>query len=344
MDSLVDDVGSFPLPPNIDRKVFDKAYTLARDTIIHGQSIRENEFLNDSFHRVVVDSFKKKHATGLDVVNYPQHYDMNKQFTDVIHQAMNKGTYIVAEKEAIIPEVHVINEEAKDLAEETGKKILLRVSVTGPMELYLKEVGTTPYKDILLMFAETVRRFAKNSMLNSKHIKTEAISLDEPSFGFQDIPLDRDSISDILEKAFDFQGVAKQIHLHASSRVADILSVKNVDVLSFEYAASPKNIDAVSRRMLDDADKRVRVGVSRTDIDSIRAELQENAITKPTSEQLVESEETIRKRYLAAERKYGERMSFTGPDCGLGGWPSQDAAQLLLSRTVQAIKTTRTDS
>jgi hypothetical protein len=23
-------------------------------------------------------------------------------------------------------------------------------------------------------------------------------------------------------------------------------------------------------------------------------------------------------------------MTFTGPDCGLGGWPSQEAAQLLL--------------
>jgi methionine synthase II (cobalamin-independent) len=31
-------------------------------------------------------------------------------------------------------------------------------------------------------------------------------------------------------------------------------------------------------------------------------------------------------------------MTFTGPDCGLGGWPSQEAAQLLLERTVKAVK------
>jgi methionine synthase II (cobalamin-independent) len=31
-------------------------------------------------------------------------------------------------------------------------------------------------------------------------------------------------------------------------------------------------------------------------------------------------------------------MTFTGPDCGLGGWPSQEAASLLLTRTVDAVK------
>ena len=31
-------------------------------------------------------------------------------------------------------------------------------------------------------------------------------------------------------------------------------------------------------------------------------------------------------------------MTFTGPDCGLGGWPNQEAAALLLERTVKAVK------
>jgi methionine synthase II (cobalamin-independent) len=31
-------------------------------------------------------------------------------------------------------------------------------------------------------------------------------------------------------------------------------------------------------------------------------------------------------------------MTFTGPDCGLGGWPTQQAAELLLKRTVNAVK------
>lgn len=341
MHTLVDDVGSFPLPHYVDRRLFNEAYVRARDAMMDGKDFRKDEFLLNNFCRVIIDSFKKKFDTGLDAVNYPQHYDMHWQFSDVIHKAMNKGTYVVDEKQAIMPEVHVINDEAKRICEETGKEVLLRVCVTGPMELYLKEIGTTAYKDILLMFAETVKRFAKNAVLNSKYVKTEVVSLDEPSFGFQDISADKDTVLDVLEKAFDFNGVTKQIHLHSSSRVANILDIKNLDVLSFEYAASPKNIEAVSRKMLERADKQIRVGVSRTDINSIMAELYERGITKPDAEQLVESEATIGKRFVTAKEKYGDRMTFTGPDCGLGGWPTQEVAQLLLKRTVNVVKSAK---
>jgi len=338
MDTLVDDVGSFPLPSYVDRNTFNRAYDLARQAIIEGRDVMKDDFLSSKFCKIVIDSFKKKCAAGLDVINYPQHYDMYRQFAEPIHGVMKEGTYVVDEKQAFIPEIHVINEAARGLSEELGRRVMLRACITGPMELYLKEVGTVPYKDILLMFAETVRRFAGNSILNSKYVKTEAVSLDEPSFGFQDISADRDTVLEVLENAFDFKGVTKQIHLHSSSRVSDLLDVENVDVLAFEYAASPRNIESLSRQMLDKADKQMRVGVSRTDIDSITAELYDKGVAMPTATQLVESEDTIRKRFMAAKEKYGDRMTFTGPDCGLGGWPTQEAAQLLLKRTVDAVK------
>jgi 5-methyltetrahydropteroyltriglutamate--homocysteine methyltransferase len=115
--------------------------------------------------------------------------------------------------------------------------------------------------------------------------------------------------------------------------------VKGLDVLSFEYAASPKNIEDVPKSILEKADKQIRVGIARTDIDAIYAELYENGITKPTTEQLVEPEETMRKRYLFAKEKYGESMTFTGPDCGLSAWPSQESAALVLERSAKAAKT-----
>jgi 5-methyltetrahydropteroyltriglutamate--homocysteine methyltransferase len=195
-----------------------------------------------------------------------------------------------------------------------------------------------PYGDVIDNFAETIRRFAKNSVLSNKHIKTKVVSIDEPSFGFLNIGANKDELCEMLEKAFDFQGSTRQIHLHSAVRLPDLLCVKNIDVLSFEYAGSPKNIEAVSKRMLEDADKQIRVGVTRTDIDSILAELQENGIAEPTAEQLVERKENIRKRYLAAKAKYDDVMTFTGPDCGLGSWPSQEAAQILLKRTVDAVR------
>ncbi len=337
MGVLVDDVGSFPLPSNVDRETFNKAYQFAREALINGRDFRNDEFIAKNFCDVTLSSFKTKLLTGLDVVNYPQQYDGVKQVNDIIHEAMGKGSFLVEESHAFLPEVRLISQEAKRLSEELGKTIPLRVSIFGPLELYLKEVGTTPYRDVLENFAETVRRFAKNSILNQKHIKTEVVSIDEPSWGFTNMVVEKDVVCEILEKAFDFQGAVRQIHLHSTSRLADLLNVKNIDVLSFEYAASPKNIEAVTKKALEAAGKQIRIGVSRTDIDSILAELYDKGVTKPTVAQMVDSEDVIRKRYLAAKEKYGETMTFTGPDCGLGSWPSQEAAQLLLTRTVKAV-------
>lgn len=252
---------------------------------------------------------------------------------------MEKGSFVVDQDRAFLPEIFVLNQEAKKLSEEFGKKILLRVSIFGPIEQYLFEVGTTAFPDVLEGFAQTINRFAKNSVLNNKYIETKAISIDEPSLGHMNLSATPELIRETLQKAFDFQGPVKQIHLHFSSGIHDLLAVQGLDVLSFEYAASPKNIESVSKSMLDSADKQIRVGVSRTDIDSIFAELYEKGIIKPSNEQLVDSVEIIAKRFSSAKEKYGERMTFTGPDCGLGGWPNQDAAALQLERTVQAVKT-----
>jgi 5-methyltetrahydropteroyltriglutamate--homocysteine methyltransferase len=338
MNVLIDDVGSYPLPSHVSRQTFDRAYTAARESIIKGQDIWKDEFLRKNFCNVVIDSFKQKCHVGLDVVTYPQHYSMHDQFAWAIQKAMDGGTYVVDESNAMIPEVCVLREEAKRLYEEFQRKIMLRVCITGPLEMYLKIIGTSSYKEVLLMFAETVRRFAKNSILSSKYIETQVISLDEPSFGFQEPNADRETLAEVIEKAFDVAGVTRQIHLHSASRMSDLLEVKNIDVLSLEYAASPKNLQAISKKALDEADKHVRVGVARTDIDSMIAELHDKGIVTPGTAQLVEDTQIIRKRFADAEQRFGERMLFTGPDCGLGGWPSQEAAQLLLRRTVEAVR------
>ena len=339
MHVLVDDAGSFPLPAHVSSDLFDQAYVQAREAICLGKDLTEG-FLLKSFYGVVIDSFRKKCATGLDVVNYPQFYDMHKQVADAIGKSMESGTYVVDEKDAIIPEVHVINEGAKRLYEEFGRRISLRVCIAGPLELYLRIIGTIGYKDVLLMFAETVNRFARKSILDSKYIKTDVVCLDEPSLGFQEVSASRDAIMDVLEKAFGFGGVTKQIHLHSSLKVADVLDVEGLDVLALEFAASPKNLDGLSKRMLDEADKCVRVGVARTDVDSIRAELYDKGIADPTISQLVEDEGVMRRRFAVASEKFGDRLMFAGPDCGLGGWPSQEAAELLLKRAVNAVKKT----
>ena len=53
---------------------------------------------------------------------------------------------------------------------------------------------------------------------------------------------------------------------------------------------------------------------------------------------MAETEAVIAKRFAVAKERFCDRMTFTGPDCGLGGWPSQEASELLLKRTVNAVK------
>jgi len=339
MDTLVDDIGSFPLPAGMIREEYARAYEAARQAIINHQDPSKDELIKKNFCSIVVESFKAKIRTGLDVVNFPQHFSGIRQVGDAVHAAMEKGSFVVDQELAFLPEIYVLNQEAKRLSEEFGKKIQLRVSIFGPIEQYLSEVGATAYPDVLDGFAETINRFAKNSILNNKYIETKVISIDEPSIGHSSFSGSAEIVRQTLEKAFAFKGPTRQIHLHFASGVYDLLSVNGLDVLSFEYAASPKNIEAVPKIVLEKADKQIRVGIARTDIDSIWAEFYEKGITQPSTEQLVETIATIKKRYKLAREKYGERMTFTGPDCGLGSWPSQDAAALLLKRTVEAVKT-----
>src|SRR4030065_2149795 len=199
METLVDDIGSFPLPSEIKRENFSRAYALAREAYEKGACIRDDAFLWENFGKVTFAEFKQKCLTGLDVVNYPQQYDGMKQVSDVVHKAMEKGTFLVDERDAFLPEVQLIKEEANSLSEELGGKIRLRVSLFGPMEQYLKELGTVAYDDILDNYAETIRRFAKSSVLDTNYVKTEAICLEEPSLGFLNIDASKEKLVKVFE-------------------------------------------------------------------------------------------------------------------------------------------------
>lgn len=309
---------------------------MAREEAAAGKDLTKNHFLQENFCQVVLDSYRKTLASGLDVANFPQQYDGMNQVGEVLHAAMEKQTLLVEERNAVLPEIYLIRQQAKTLSEEFGRRIALRVCFFGPMEFYLREVGYTPHQEVLDQLAETIRRFISNSLFNDKYIQTKVVSIDEPSFGYNNIEASPEVICGVLEKAFDFRGAIREIHLHSTAGFSDLLPVKNLDVLSFENAASPQNIESVPKSLLERCDKQIRVGIARTDVDNMLGELGK----EPSSPfDVVESVAVIRKRYAVAKEKYGERMTLTGPDCGLAGFPSQDAAALLLKRTVEAVKT-----
>ncbi|GAH66462.1 unnamed protein product, partial [marine sediment metagenome] len=59
---------------------------------------------------------------------------------------------------------------------------------------------------------------------------------------------------------------------------------------------------------------------------------------------LIDSKKRIKKNLLDALELYKDRLRFVGPDCGLGGWPSQQVASELLHRTSEVIKEVKLNS
>ncbi|MFQ6105888.1 MAG: hypothetical protein ACE5NL_02330, partial [Candidatus Hydrothermarchaeaceae archaeon] len=255
MAVLVDDIGSFPLPGNVSRKEFSDAYPEAQRALAEGRNILDEPFLKEKFYDIVAASLWMKVDSGIDVVTYPQHYNMYQQFLDPIQEHQIEP-FMIDKKYAVIPEVFVAEEEAKKNFDKKGK-LNLKLCVTGPIELYIRtSFGYNIYEDILQNIAESVNRFLKNSIVKSKYIATPVVSLDEPSLGHVDLlNIEEDALISILQRAAGGISPRVQIHLHTLKAAHIPLQADGIDVITAEFAASPGNIDLISRHTLDEHDK-----------------------------------------------------------------------------------------
>ncbi|MBI5254003.1 MAG: hypothetical protein HY930_06390 [Euryarchaeota archaeon] len=332
---LVDDIGSFPLPKGVSRGEFSEVYPKAQKAVAEGKDLRKDSQLYEKFYKPVASSFKFKIDSGLDVINYPQHYDMHRQFLDAIMQHQVEP-FLIDSNYAVIPELFVAQEEAKKF--EKGK-LKLKVCVTGAIELYTRTTfGYYVYEEVLQNLARSVNSFLRNAILSTKYVETSVVSIDEPSLGFADLlNVEEDALIKALEKSVEGIAAEVQIHLHTLKAVEMPLKARGIDAIGSEFAASPRNAELISKKVLEKYDKFLRAGITRTDIDSILAEWLEKGIS-PSPEQLVEEERVIRARYEKLKEIFSERIAFAGPDCGLGSWPSQETACLLLRRTVAAVR------
>jgi 5-methyltetrahydropteroyltriglutamate--homocysteine methyltransferase len=122
--------------------------------------------------------------------------------------------------------------------------------------------------------------------------------------------------------------------------------VNGINVIGLESAANPSLLALIDKKQLEEHDKFLRIGVSRTDILSMAAEYDEihgtNAFKdKGVLETVVKeynSPEKIKKRLEQAYSIFGERIKYAGPDCGLGPFPSQELAYLVLKNTAAGIE------
>lgn len=340
-----DDVGSFPLPETIDKEKFNEFYWLAYKALVNKSDIFANRGIQIYFIEPLLNSFKLKLKAGVQIINYPQHMDMYNQFLKPINNYESEPSLINPEK-ALIPEVIILEEFAKKNFEETGRELQIKVCITGPIDLYIKQHKFTIYSDLALNYSKSINVFLKNSMINNKYIKTPVISIDEPSFGYVDlINIDEEQLIKVYDQAIEGiknQNITTQLHIHTLKRADIPLKSKNYDVITCEYAADKTN--KVSKKLLDQYDKFIRVGITRTNIDNIIAEAidlgstWEQLKTFQGMVNLIDSKESIKKNLLDALKMYGDRLRFVGPDCGLGGWRIPEVAFLLLNRTSEVIK------
>ncbi len=341
-----DDVGSFPLPDYIDLDKFKQFYWTGYKGIVNNADIFENRGIYNFFIHPFLQSFQLKLNAGVEIINYPQHMDMYTQFLKPIEDYEVEPS-LIDPKKAIIPELFVLDRFAKDYYERTGNALKLKVCITGPIELYIKKHGFTIYPDLALNFAKSLNTILKQSIKNTKYLQNSVISIDEPSFGYVDLfNIEEDALIKAFDKTVEGIDAIIQIHLHTLKKYSIPIQTKNIDVLTCEYASDHSNI--IPKNDLEKHDKFIRVGITRTNINSIMAEkldagtpLDELKTFEGTMN-LIDSKEFIKKNLLFALEHYGDRLKFVGPDCGLKGWNPPQVAYELLHRTYEVIKDVKT--
>ncbi len=317
---IFDDIGSFPLPNGIDRKWVEENYT------------------TPEYEEMVRRAFLMK-ASVVECPNYPQFRDMVAQFMNKIkNPEMQDDAYLIAKEFAVIEEVEVI---AKMNYPDS-----VRICVTGPFELYYREFGPVIYEDVLGNIALSVSRFVENSIEMLDDVCS--ISLDEPSLGLNPELQPSNSHIELAYEPMKFD-VDVQIHLHSPLYYTSLLNVENIDVFGVEAAKDEKALEIIDVEEVESAEKKLRIGIARTDIDSIIAEFnQKYRVNAWSDEELaikaideIENVEIIKNRLERAEKMFGELLKYVGPDCGLFSFPSQRCAMKLLENIAKALEEVR---
>lgn len=314
-----DDIGSFPLP----------------------KGVRVKDLSRDQYLDLVRDVLVQKRRSGVQIPTYPQFRDMIRMFMDEIEDPDKaESPYLIKRERAKIMELDAVS---------AGQDV--RVCVTGPVELYVSIFGATRYTDILNCLAESVARFLAEAR---EEKKMSVASLDEPSLGLNsNVIFSDDEIQQALQIAgAPCRGMDCEIHLHSPLYAEVSARVAGINIVGIESASHPDYLQLIDRRVLEETDSFLRVGIARTDILSLSAGLNEMLGINlwddiPRLEREIfkaESPEIMRKRLDRAYLQFGDRLRATGPDCGLGSWPSQEMAGRLLANCAVAVRSFQEDS
>lgn len=341
MPSIIsDDIGSFPLPGGIDGgEIRGIGFRIAAK--------KESPEEKDKFNGIVSEIMRKKIGSGILCPNYPQVQEMTEQFfmlSENFHDV--NEPFVIKSEFAGIPEIDAIDSVAKENFDLTGKALDLRVCVTGPLELYLKKIGSHVQGDLLRNLGKSISRFLENSIIRKEYIRTKAVCIDEPSLGLNpNIIMENEDLIKSLEiSAKPARNLDVQIHLHSPREIGTIYQTEVIKIIGVESAENPNVLEEIDKREIESYDKFLRIGISRTNISGIAADFNEKSgtdvwKTRNFDEMIdnTENSRNIEKRLENAWKLFGENIKYAGPDCGLGSWPNQDLAFRLLKNTAEAV-------
>jgi len=360
---LACDVGSLPLL--IEE---DLLRTGASDVLKPGKA---SSWPAREFRKAVLMALKDKLSAGLGVPTYPQFRDMNQMFLSMLKgvEAL-EGKLVEAGRLGLhdprIPEVIVIREGAADVADALGiEKVRLRVCITGPHTLSFQFAFRDP--GLLKRLGHLLAEIATAHLGKSKHFEVAVLALDEPTFGVVDDPLiepgseGREVLLRAWEEVFSVarsRGVMTCLHLHSTTDglfwQVDSLRMVESHVDDALYTS------AYMAKLLEEHDKLLRASICRTDFDAliearIRAEAPragELRISERLGEEwkaikmgrrdpsdFLEPVDLMARRLKAVLERVGPgRVPMAGPECGLRGFPTYEAAIECLRRVAEACR------
>ena len=350
-----DDIGSFPLPGNIEKQRINKlimnliepekeslASSLGFDLIkTPGKINKKDSGDKNLLYDVVFSIMELKLNSGIMCPTYPQLQDMIESFGLCNKHPVKGEPWVIKDEFARIPEVELVDRFAR----ENNKKIDLRVCVTGPLELYLKNFGNNVEPDLLENIGLSVSKFIKNIKQNLKNINLKVVCIDEPTLGLNpNIVFPKENLINAWDKSIN---VARDcdfhMHLHSATEIETVYN-SNIHVIGIETAEEQKNLEMIEKADFEKYDKFLRLGIARTNIFGLAADYMEQSgedvwKTNNFNDMVnkMENSKIIGKRLNKGYKLFGDRISYAGPDCGLGGWKTQGSAFLLLKNTADAV-------
>ncbi|MCW4015479.1 MAG: hypothetical protein NWF06_03840 [Candidatus Bathyarchaeota archaeon] len=335
--------------------------------------LHQREESAEYFEKCVVESFLDKLGVKLEVPNYPQFRDMSEMLLSMMDglEKIDAG-YLETKVPSLnsdgnqIPEVLAIEQNSQIIQEKANNTFEVRVCVTGPYTL----ASFFPYKDeeIFSRLGNVVAKIVEQNIFSNKHGKTSLISVDEPLFGLLDDPLidfgskGRENLLDTWETIFHkakSKNAQTMLHLHSTANPLfwEIPSLEVID----SHVDDPITKMKKTGELLESKDKFLKASVTVNDFDL----LIKNKIVADSKEKLAESNinekiadtwtqinhglidpiifldtvDTMKNRLANVVERFGEqRILYSGPECGLKGYPTYQNAIECLRRASSVVK------